>query len=687
MAANLDYGTASKWLERISTRVRSIACAEFCFYFPDARIVSVRRPTPVELSPRTMQWMLRAVPNAVHVLGDTRIAVGSSHESLAECGLSRDARRRLSRAGIVDVERLSSRSLAQLAQFVGWKRVWSILSSLARLPRTKNVPEFSTPLVESSALRRDLWSILITTGDAMWADHRLNMPAGSPNIPCAVVILRALGFSPARGTEQFSPGEVRRRVDALGRLSLYDECLSVLRVAERQSASPLASWRRNQEVLAFNLGFRTGQPETLEVTGQRFGISRERVRQIRKRLMCRVERPLAPVLDCALRIVASACPASAEIVDDRLREAGILDDGGGVRTVLEVANCLGREREAEDVIIEGNTVSTQFDHARAKLIVKTARKMVSRHGAANVEMVSQHLVEIGQASLATSVKEELEFAEGCRWLGRAGEWFWFPSAHARRRHNPLLRRIRKALAVSKGLTRQEIRAAVDRDHRLLYVPPSLIFQHLGVQSKLAEIRSGRLVLRSPCDWKMVVKGDEAVVVQLLMQSGGALRRRPLQEAACSMGVATPSFWQCIKYRPTTTFTKGVVCLVGVTAPSELLHRRPARFRPTVIDHGWTVQGCLWIGYRVSDAIAETGVVSVPAAKRNLLGRNYNIYDSEGEPNGNLVVQKSSAWGLGPLLRRFQVRSGTHLVLEFDLAGKRVVAHLGSEAIFSSFAAR
>lgn len=154
-----------------------------------------------------------------------------------------------------------------------------------------------------------------------------------------------------------------------------------------------------------------------------------------------------------------------------------------------------------------------------------------------------------------------------------------------------------------------------------------------------------------------------------------------------MGVATPSFWQCIKYRPTTTFAKGVVCLVGVTPPNELLRRRPTRFRPTVIDHGWTVQGRLWIGYRVSDAIAETGVVSVPAAKRNLLGRNYNIYDESGEAIGNLVVQKSSAWGLGPFLRRFQVRPGTYLVLEFDIADKRVVAHLGTEAMLSSFAPR
>ncbi len=113
---------------------------------------------------------------------------------------------------------------------------------------------------------------------------------------------------------------------------------------------------RNAQILMGYYGWEDGSPHTLSEIGRRFGITRERVRQVCAKFtknLKGVSTVPAPALDRALALVAARlpCPAArleAELVHERLTTVGM-----SIEAVAEGARLLGRTLRFKVLRIEG----------------------------------------------------------------------------------------------------------------------------------------------------------------------------------------------------------------------------------------------------------------------------------------------------------------------------------------------
>ena len=99
---------------------------------------------------------------------------------------------------------------------------------------------------------------------------------------------------------------------------------------------------RNREILIGYYGWNDGRQHTLTEIGARFGVTRERVRQVCAKLTKRARIPSAgatPGLDRALALIASRVPCPAVQIETELRQQGLTAVGMSVEGVAAGAGC------------------------------------------------------------------------------------------------------------------------------------------------------------------------------------------------------------------------------------------------------------------------------------------------------------------------------------------------------------
>ena len=158
--------------------------------------------------------------------------------------------------------------------------------------------------------------------------------------------------------------------------------------------------------------------------------------------------------------------------------------------------------------------------------------------------------------------------------------------------------------------------------------------------------------------------------------------------ATTTGVSRSSFWRCIQFCPTISrYGPNVYGLTGANVnPAEIERLLGSRsYLRVVEDHGWTADRRIWIGYRLSAATVDSGVVGIPAAKRELICGSFRLIDSRGNVEvGTLKIKDHSAWGLRPFLRRSGAEKGDRLLLVFEPSRGRAIATIGDESLIESF---
>ena len=102
--------------------------------------------------------------------------------------------------------------------------------------------------------------------------------------------------------------------------------------------------RRNREILIGYYGWQDGRQHTLTEVGTRFGITRERVRQVCAKLTKRPKNAViaAPTMDRALQLIADRLPAPAAEIERELVERGLTAVGMSLESLATAARLLGR---------------------------------------------------------------------------------------------------------------------------------------------------------------------------------------------------------------------------------------------------------------------------------------------------------------------------------------------------------
>jgi len=184
-------------------------------------------------------------------------------------------------------------------------------------------------------------------------------------------------------------------------------------------------------------------------------------------------------------------------------------------------------------------------------------------------------------------------------------------------------------------------------------------------------------------WQTTLRGVELVMARILKKHGPIMQRTEFERLSMEEGIKRATFWVYLDYSPIIErYGSGVYGLRGTEAtPGEIESLVPTRRTAGVrLDHGWTNDRQIWISYRLSEAMINSGVVSIPPGLRQFLEGQFELHAADGAAIGTAVIKGTSAWGLGPFFRRRGGEVSDTLVLRFSLPNRCATAQIGDEGL-------
>ncbi len=460
-----------------------------------------------------------------------------------------------------------------------------------------------------------------------------------------------------------------RAIQAAGRVSLEAELWSL--------TDGLGS-DRNRQIIVSRLGWDGRPPRTLESVGQRYGITRERVRQICTRIEgVQKSKPFLPVLDRILKIAAAAAPTLADDLEKELLRRSLTRATFDLDTLVEVAHGFGRKTNFTIEALHGRRVVVPSTRSHLfEQIHETATATVRHWGVANVE-------DLAAATNTSSavVRQLLPFVPTFKWLDESSGWFWIADVP----RNSLLTSIRKILAVSPVIDVGELRAGVGRPHRRKgFAPPRRVLLEVCRQLPWFRVDGNTISTAQSQDPDHVLSDSERIIFNVLKGHGPVLQRSELEKLFLEAGINRHSFWIYLSYCPIITrYASGVYGLRGADIPAGLVERlipkRPGKSR-LLVDYGWTKDSNLRVIYRLSAGTLSNGIVSVPATLRTFIQGSFTLLTADNAVAGTLVAKDHTASGLGPLFRRRGGEPGDYLSIVFDLSQRAAIAQIGDASL-------
>ena len=475
---------------------------------------------------------------------------------------------------------------------------------------------------------------------------------------------------------------------------------------------------RNAEIIARRYGW-DGRPSgTLQEVADAYGVSRERIRQICGPFENAIDKLatrqlFAPVLDRVLASLGQSAPLIKAEAQTALDKFPDITEPLNISDFLQWANWLGRSEifSLEEIAPRaiylvhpaGNRQSAGEIHTALVTILKVAHKAVSRWGVAQLDdivakateysLLSEFPLNFDAADIEKIIKSRLDF----HWLDEEQGWFWF-SDSARdglsTNRNALITQIRKVFAVTPRITIGELRGGVSRHHRREgFAPPRKVLIELCRQLPGIGVDDEEVFLDPPRDLSSKLSPSESLLWEILKKHGPVMARPHLEKLCAARSMNRVTFYSYLNSSPIIArFTSGVFGLRGAlptpgdieTALENLGIEYSRRRRRVLKDYGWTNNGEIWLSYKLSHGIFNSGNAAFPSALRNFLQGSFTLVNFNGDSMGTLTFGPHQAWGLRPFLRRGGAEVGDYLLLIFNLATKDVRAALGDENLPEEF---
>jgi len=507
--------------------------------------------------------------------------------------------------------------------------------------------------------------------------------------------------------------ELCHRIQAMAEQPMEQELIDIFAPAPGE---------RNAQILIGYYGWDDGCPHTLTEIGERFGITRERVRQVCAKFTKKprgVSTIPAPALDRALALVAARLPCSAARLEAELIDARLTSVGMSIEALAAGAKLLGRAVHFKVVKIEGEKGASpdrakpgrsresaadrpatlpsdnrlviapdQLDVVLAT--VDLAKKEIYFHGLSTVEQIARRISAAGQgkgakskqpmtavpSSLHELTRQTLMRMDGFSWLDEATGWFRLLGTD---KHG-LPKAIDKMLAVAGTVTAAQLGTALGRNRRLWKEPPpEKVLLAFCRQTRGVRVEGDRIISVPPRDWKKSLRGVEAKLVAVLQAHGPVMERGAMEDLCVERGMNRFSFHAFISWSPVIAqYGHNLYGLLGAEVTPQQLdklraERRAQRPSRRVLDrHGWTDDGKVWLSYRLSKAASTYAVITVPAALKKVVHGRFELLAPDGRAIGTLATKDGRAWGLGAFLRKQSARIGDHIILTLDLEKRTAV---------------
>lgn len=464
-----------------------------------------------------------------------------------------------------------------------------------------------------------------------------------------------------------------------------------LDVALRDYVSKLGDFNGPRlDALLGRLGLDGQPPRTLQEIATTLGVTRERVRQLQKRLLERVpSHPVfMPALDRALHVVSEAAPDSADEVARRLQQAGISRGPFHPASVLAAAQLCGRSStfEIERTPKKGERVVTTPMLASASRIILVASRQSDSFGASNVAEVASALDgrDGGAACSEDQAREVIRHYSNAHFL--SDDWFWVPNRSYGR--NRLYNVTRRILSVASPLDIGTIRDGARRSYRFrevaLIPPRSVMKAFFHAHPAFVLDSDDRVRPVEPLDYRTELGKTEQIFVDVLRSSPtGVLDRTSFEEACEARGMNMNTFSVYSTYSPILEHLgTDIWALRGIevhpAAVDALRQANAARPRERVVeDYGWSRDGVLWVAASLPKRQSSL-VIGIPSSIRHYVAdRRFEAQGEDGSTAGTIAVNDDgTSWGYGPFLARRGADEGDILVIEFDLTTEEVTLKLG-----------
>jgi hypothetical protein len=318
--------------------------------------------------------------------------------------------------------------------------------------------------------------------------------------------------------------------------------------------------------------------------------------------------------------------------------------------------------------------------------IDLARKAIARFGVATVADVAARLTEAtASASSAEFVTGVLEGWQGFEWLDREAGWFWIRSVT----NNRVLSRLQKILSVAEAIEVGELRSGIARHHAMDgYAPPRRVLLELCRRLPYCQVEGSFVRAKPGLDWQTVLRGKELTMVKILKEYGPIMQRAKFEELCSAAGMKRGTFYSYLDSSSVIErYASGVYGLRGARVPPGLAESLiPHREWTTSVrlDHGWTKDRKIWIGYQLSESMVKNGTFSVPNGLKKFLQGKFALKAADENVMGTLSIRENSGWGLGPFYRRRGGEAGDTLLVVFDLSRQEALVSVGEEGILEPY---
>lgn len=498
-------------------------------------------------------------------------------------------------------------------------------------------------------------------------------------------------LSTVRGPELLRGiGSIEKEIERIDQLAL-ENALNELLVASSHGRA------KQVEALSSRFGWSGGVPRTLEETGRRLGVTRERIRQIESRFLRDLpDRVYLPQLDAAIDLLEERAPLERDAAGALLVAKSVCRKPLTPESIIATAALLKRETDLRIEEIPGKGIFLVGSKSSARDVASRARKLAGSGGVASVYQVASEL-SLDQAK-ADEVRRILRGLSHVEFLN--DDWFWVTDIPSGR--NRLTNIANKILSVAQPQSVQSIREGVRRvftfraksnpRYEALVTPPSEVlaafFRHSpDFVSQDDQVKT----VQSLSYAEELGDVDRAFVEVFRSTATGVLDRRAVMEECVKRGLNENSVSLFLTYSPIVEHIgidiwklRGVgVDPAAIEAlreanANEVLERR-------LISFGWRPNGRLWIAAKLPYSLTSM-VLGVPGStKRYLADRKFAAVDQvSGTPCGQISVgEQGTSFGYTTFLRVASAEPGDVMLAEFDLAEERVYLSLTDDVTLES----
>lgn len=486
--------------------------------------------------------------------------------------------------------------------------------------------------------------------------------------------------------------QVRDRLAKIDSLPLEQQLMGFLQAVSRLEGTRLVA-------LGDRLGLRGTPPITLEETGSRLGVTRERVRQLQERVTQRLSSITFPVympaLDKALNLLRATGPLGIDEASKLSRANSLSDINFHPASIIAAAEFCGRKPPICVQTVNKKAVVTTTTFPNADEIIYTAHRQAQASGASNIAEVVAELHSKKLVVAEEIVLHVLRELSDVRFF--EDQWF------CRRPPNPNRDRLRnvtrKMLSVASPIELGEVREGIRREYRYrghrgmktwtLIVPPRSVLRNYYQTHPEFVIDGDDVKSADPLDYRTELSFNDAILVDALRMSPACVLDRSSLSSECTRrGMNPNTFSLYVTYSPVIVHLgTDIWSLRGVKVdPTAVEAVRTANAlrqkEKRVLDHGWTTEGKLWMAARLPTVHSGNFVFGIPGAiKRFLVGRQFAIRDEGDLVRGAIRINdEGSSYGFGAFLHRRGADAGDILIVEFDLSRSEALLRLGNDEL-------